>query len=143
MTMTERLVVTDSDAETTTKLMRTPSAIVTAAFLAGLVLGEAARLQRQPEAALAPGWYLAVLLVTVPFFLPSRWYRRGRTMMRGWICAAAFFASIRTIYVVMSLYSRRPLGDWLIVTALDIAVLATLWLAVFALCRSPIPKPHT
>jgi hypothetical protein len=139
--MAPRPVVTDTDAETTTKLMRTPAVIVTAAFLLGLVIGEAARLRQEPEATLAPLWYLAVLLVTVPFFLPSRWYHPDRTMMRGWISAAALIASIRAVFVCMSLFPRRQFGDWLMVTVLDIAVLATLWLAVFAVHRSLMPRP--
>lgn len=132
-----RPAVIDEEAATTTTLFRAPAATITAAFLAGLVIGEVSR----SAAARGPlgstlAWYLAVGLVTLPFFLPSAWYRPGQTIMRAWITAAAVAASIRGVYVCAGLYALRPLIQWLMVAALDLAVLGTLWLAVYGVRRS-------
>jgi hypothetical protein len=131
----------DTEAATTTALLRAPAAIVSAAFVAGLVAGEVA----------APGHILhprardllrfaVVAFVMIPFLLPSRWYQPGRSVMRMWIVAAALTASVRAVYMSVGLYSNRPASDWLMVTALHLAQIGTLWLAVFAVRRRPMPE---
>ena len=78
---------------------------------------------------------LAVALVCVPFLLSSRRYRAGQTAMRVWLIAAAVLASLRTVYLCVSLFPL-PLVSWLIGSTLQVALLGTLWLAVFVLRRS-------
>ncbi len=80
---------------------------------------------------------LAVSLVCVPFLLSSRRYRTGQTAMRAWIIAAALVASIRTIYLCVSLYPL-PFGTWVMAAGLQVALVATLWLAVFAVRRPSV-----
>jgi hypothetical protein len=127
--------VTPEDAAATTTLLRAPAAIVAAAFLGGVVAGEAAWSNGTLESAGAAALRcLAVSLVCVPFLLSSKRYRAGRTAMRAWIVVAALVASIRTIYLCVSLYPL-PLGTWLMAAGLQIALVGTLWLAVVALRR--------
>lgn len=132
----------DPEAATTTALLRAPAAIVSAAFLAGLIAGEVA----SPRHTLPPPArdllrFAVVAFVMIPFLLPSRWYEPGRRVMRMWIVAAALIASVRAVYMSVGLYSHRPASDWLMVTALHLAEIGTLWLAVFAVRRSPMPGP--
>jgi hypothetical protein len=131
----------DSDAATTVALLRAPAAIVSAAFLAGLVAGEVA----SPRHTLPPPArdllrFAVIAFVMIPFLLPSRWYQPGRSVMRMWIVAAALTASVRAVYMSVGLYSNRPASDWLMVTALHLAQVGTLWLAVFAVRRRPMPE---
>ena len=49
-------------------------------------------------------------LVCVPFLLSSRRYRAGQTAMRVWLVAAAVAASLRTVYLCVSLFPL-PLGQ--------------------------------
>jgi lysylphosphatidylglycerol synthetase-like protein (DUF2156 family) len=136
-----RSVVHDPDAATTVALLRAPAAVVAAAFLAGLVAAEAAVRGRGLQSR---GWdalgYAGVVLVMIPFLLPSRWYRRGAMMMRLWIAGAAAAASCRAVYMSAALYSHRPAPEWLMVTGLYLVEAATLWLAVFAVHRGPVPR---
>ena len=140
--MTEsRRVVEDSDAATTVAFLRAPAAIVSAAFLAGVMAAEAA----VPGRILQPrNWdilgYAVVAFVMIPFLLPSRWYRPGRTLMRMWIVAAALIASVRAVYMCVALSPPHP-AEWLMVTALHLAEVGTFWLAVFAVYRGPVPRP--
>ena len=127
--------MTPEDAAATTTLLRAPAAIVAAAFLGGVVAGEAAWSNGTLEAAGAAALRcLAVSLVCVPFLLSSKRYRAGRTAMRAWIVAAALVASIRTIYLCVSLYPL-PFGTWVMAAGLQVALVGTLWLAVVALRR--------
>ena len=140
--MTEgRSVVQDPDAATTVALLRAPAAVVAAAFLAGLVAAEAAVRGR---GLYSRGWdalgYVSVVLVMIPFLLPSRWYRRGATMMRLWITGAAATASCRAVYMSAALYSHRTAPEWLMLTGLYLVEAGTLWLAVFAVYRGPVPR---
>jgi len=132
----------DTEAATTTALLRAPAAIVSAAFLAGLVAGEVA----SPRHTLPPPArdllrFALVAFVMIPFLLPSRWYQPGRRVMRMWIVAAALMASARAVYMSVGLYSHRPWDEWLMLTVLHFAEIGTLWLAVFAVRRSPMPGP--
>jgi hypothetical protein len=125
--------VTPEDAAATTTLLRAPAAIVAAAFLVGLMAGEAAVWDPTFRAAVPTVLQgLAIGLVCLPFLLPSRWYRSGRSGMRAWMWAAVLAASIRTVYVCGSLYPLQPVQTWLSVTSLHAAQLGTLWLAVLA-----------
>jgi lysylphosphatidylglycerol synthetase-like protein (DUF2156 family) len=140
--MTEsRRVVHDPDAATTVALLRAPAAVVSAAFLAGLVAAEAAVRGRGLQSR---GWdvlaYAIVVLVMSPFLLPSRWYWRGATLMRLWITGAAAAASCRAVYMSAALYSHRPAPEWLMLTGLYLVEAGTLWLAVFAVHRGPVPR---
>jgi hypothetical protein len=132
----------DPEAATTTALLRAPAAIVSAAFLAGLVAGEVA----SPRHTLPPPArdllrFAVVAFVMIPFLLPSRWYQPGRRVMRMWIVAAALMASARAVSMSVGLYWHRPGDEWLMLTALRVAEIGTLWLAVFAVRRSPMPGP--
>jgi hypothetical protein len=130
--------VTPEDAAATTTLLRAPAAIVAAFFLAGAILGQAVWSIGTLEAAgSAAVRCLAVGLVCAPFLLSSRRYRAGQTGMRAWLVAAALVASVRTIYLCVSLYPL-PFGTWLMASALQVALLATLWLAVFAVRRPAV-----
>jgi hypothetical protein len=139
--MTQSRVLQDPDAATTVAFLRAPAAIVSAAFLAGVMAAEAA----VPGRILQPrNWdvlgYAVVAFVMIPFLLPSRWYRPGRTLMRMWIVAAAAVASLRAVYLCVALDSPRP-AQWLMVTALHLAEVGTFWLAVFAVYRGPVRRP--
>jgi hypothetical protein len=130
--------VTPEDAAATTTLLRAPAAVVAAAFLGGVVAGEVASWSGTLEAAGAAALRcLAVSLVCVPFLLASRRYRAGQTAMRAWIVAAALVASVRTIYLCVSLYPL-PFGTWVLAAGLQVALVATLWLAVFAVLRPSV-----
>ena len=135
-------IAPDSDVATTTTLLRAPAAVVLAAFFVGLMAGVAALPEHASE-TYGPDawWYVALALVALPFFLPSEWYRAGRRLMRAWIFGAAVIASARVLFMCVWLYSRRPAEQWLAMIALYLAVLGTLWLAVFAVHRSPVPRP--
>jgi hypothetical protein len=135
---TEVGAVTPEDAAATTTLLRAPAAVATAAFLGGVIIGEAVSSNGTLETAAAAALRcLAVSLVCVPFLLSSRRYQAGRMAMRAWIVTAALVASIRTIYLCASLYPL-PFGTWLTAAALQVALVGTLWLAVFALWRPSV-----
>ena len=61
--------------------------------------------------------------------------------MRTWIAGAAIVASVRAVYLGVALYARRPALESLMVMALYLAEVGTLWLAVFAVQRGPVPRP--
>ncbi len=129
------MAVTPEDAAATTTLLRAPAAVAAAAFLVGVMAGEAVSSNGTLEtAAAAVLRCLAVSLVCVPFLLPSRRYRTGQTAMRAWIIAAALVASIRAIHLCASLYPL-PFGTWVMAAGLQVALVGTLWLAVVALRR--------
>jgi hypothetical protein len=124
--------VTPEDAAATTTLLRAPAAVAAAFFLIGALAGQVVWSNGTLEAAgFAALRCLAVGLVCAPFFLSSQRYRSGRTAMRVWIVAAALAASVRSIYLCVSLFPL-PLGDWLTAAGLQVALLGTLWLAVYA-----------
>lgn len=128
---------TPEDRAATTTLLRAPAAIAAACFFGGAVVGQAVWTNGTLESAVAAVWRcLAVGLVCVPFLLSSRRYRAGQTAMRGWIVAAAFVASLRTVYLCVSLFPL-PFVSWLLASALQVALVGALWLAVFALRASP------
>jgi hypothetical protein len=59
-------------------------------------------------------------------------------MMRRWIVAAAIAATIRSVYLCVSLFPL-PLGEWLIAVGVQAGVVGAFWLAVFAATRIPNP----
>jgi len=125
-------LTTPEDAAATTTLLRAPAAIAAAFFLTGAIAGQVLWSNGTLAAAGAAALRcLAVAFVCVPFLLASRRYRSGRTAMRAWIVAAAVAASIRSIYLCVSLFPL-PVGDWLIAVGVQVALLGALWLAVFA-----------
>lgn len=128
---------TPEDAAATITLLRTPAAIAAAFFLGGAIVGQAVWSTATLEAT---GFALlrsaAVALVCVPFLLPSRWYRSGRTVMRVWLVAAGIAATIRSIDLCVSLFPL-PAREWLTAVAVQIAVLGALWVAVIAVRRAP------
>lgn len=125
--------MTPEDAAATTTLLRAPAAVAAAFFLIGAIAGQIVWSNGTLEAtSLAALRCLAVSFVCVPFLLSTRRYRSGRTAMRAWIVAAALAASVRSIYLCVSLFPL-PLGDWLIAAGVQVALLGALWLAVFAL----------
>jgi len=128
---------TPEDAAATVTLLRAPGAIAAAFFLGGAIVGQAVWSTATLEAAgFAVLRCLAVALVCVPFLLPSRWYGAGRRVMRVWIVAAGIAATLRSIDLCVSLFPL-PTRDWLTAVAVQVAVLAALWLAVFAIRRAP------
>ena len=138
--------VTPEDAAATTTLLRAPAAIAAACFLGGAIVGQAVWSNGTLEAAGSAALRcLAVGLVCAPFLLSSRRYRAGRTAMRAWIVAAALAASVRSIYLCVSLFPL-PFADWLIAAGVQVALLGALWLAVFAVTRSSLaastPRPR-
>ena len=129
--------VTPEDAAATITLLRAPAAIAAACFLGGAIVAQAVWWNGTLEAAaFALLRSLAVALVCAPFLWPSRRYRPGQTAMRVWLVVAACVASLRTVYLCVSLFPL-PLVSWLIGSTLQIALLGTLWLAVYVLRRSP------
>ena len=123
---------TPEDAEATTTLLRAPAAVAAACFLGGAIIGQAVWSTGTLEAARSAALRcLAVGLVCVPFLLPSKQYRAGGRAIRAWMVAAAVAASLRTVYLVVSLYPL-PLSDWLTAVGLQAALLGSLWLAVYA-----------
>jgi hypothetical protein len=135
-TATTREHVTPEDAAATITLLRAPAAIAAAFFLAGAIVAQAVWWNGTLEAAVLAGLRcLAVAVVCVPFLLGSRRYRPGQTAMRMWLVSAAVLASLRTVYLCMSLFPL-PLVNWLLGSGLQIALLGTLWLAVYVLCPS-------
>ncbi len=123
---------TPEEAAATTTLLRAPAAIVASFFLVGAVAAQAVWSNGTLEAAIWSALRcLAVAFVCVPFLLPSRRYRSGRRVMRAWIVAAAVAASIRSVYLCVSLFPL-PAGAWLVAVGVQIATLAALWLAVYA-----------
>lgn len=127
---------TPEDAAATVTLLRTPAAIAAAFFLGGAVVGQAVWSTATLEATAYAGLRcLAVAVVCVPFLLPSRRYRAGRTAMRAWIVAAAIAATLRSIDLCVSLFPL-PAREWLTAVAVQLAILSALWLAVFAVRRS-------
>jgi Ca2+/H+ antiporter len=132
---------TPEDAAATVTLLRAPAAIAAFCFLGGAVAAQVAWFNWTLEgAAFAVLRCLAVALVCVPFLLPSRRYRSGQTGMRVWLIAAAVLASLRTVYLCVSLFPL-PLVSWLLGSALQLALLSTLWLAVYVL-RPPTTVPR-
>jgi hypothetical protein len=131
--------VTPEDAAATTTLLRAPAAIAAGAFLVGLTAGEAASWShRAPDSwALAALRIAIVFLVCLPFLLPSEWYRSRGLGMPAWITIAALAASVRGAYLCALLYPLQSLGAWLTFAGLELAIGATLWVAVFALRRRP------
>ena len=128
---------TPEDAAATVTLLRAPAAIAAGFFLGGAIVGQAVWSTATLEAtAFALLRCVAVALVCVPFLLPSRRYRPGRTAMRVWIVAAAIAATLRSIDLCVSLFPL-PAREWLTAVAVQVAVLSALWLAVFAVRRPP------
>jgi hypothetical protein len=133
---------TPEDAAATVTLLRAPAAIAAACFLGGAIVAQVAWFNGTLEGAgFAVLRCLAAGLVCVPFLLPSRHYRsgprsrstsRGRTARRIWLVTAACLASVRTVYLCVSLFPL-PLVSWLLGSALQLALLTTLWLAVYVL----------
>jgi hypothetical protein len=129
--------VTPEDAAATATLLRAPAAIAAWFFLIGAVAAQVVWSTGTLEAAGAAAVRcLAVGFVCVPFLLPSRRYRPGRTAMRAWIVAAAIASTIRSVYLCVSLFPL-PLGEWLIAVGVQAGVVAAFWLAVFAVIRGP------
>jgi hypothetical protein len=127
---------TPEEAAATLTLLRAPAAIAAACFLGGAILAQAVWSSATPEArTLAVLRCLAVGLVCFPFLLPTKHYRSGRAVMRIWLVAAALAASVRSIQLVVSLFPL-PLGAWLIAVAVQAGLMATVWLAVYAVRRS-------
>jgi hypothetical protein len=123
---------TPEEAAATTKLLRAPAAIVASFFLVGAVAAQAVWSNGTLEAAVWSALRcLAVAFVCVPFLLPSRRYRSGHSVMRIWIVAAAVAASLRSVYLCVSLFPL-PTGAWLTAVGVQVATLGALWLAVFA-----------
>ena len=128
---------TPEDAQATTTLLRAPAAIAAACFFVGAVLGQAVWSTATREATTgAVLRCLAAGLVCAPFLLASKRYRSGRTAMRGWMVAAAIAATLRSIYLCVSL-SPLPTGEWLTAAAVQVAVVGVFWLAVFAVLGRP------
>jgi hypothetical protein len=126
---------TPEDAAATVTLLRAPAAIAAAFLLGGAVAGQVIWSTATPEAtAFALLRCLAVAFVCVPFLLPSRRYRPGRTAMRIWIVAAAIAATLRSIHLCVSLFPL-PTREWLTAVGVQVAVLGALWLAVVAVRR--------
>ena len=124
---------TPEDAAATVTLLRAPAAIAAACFLAGAIAAQVMWFNGTLEGAgFAVLRCLAVALVCAPFLLPSRRYRSGQPAMRVWLVAAAAAASLRTVYLCVSLFPL-PLVSWLLGSALQLALLSTLWLAVYVL----------
>jgi hypothetical protein len=133
--------VTPEDAAATTTLLRAPAAIAAGAFLVGAIAGEAAAWDRRPPDSWASTTLriAVVVLVCLPFLLPSDWYRSHRTGMLAWMTIAALAASVRGAYLWASLYPIQSIGAWLSFAGLEAAIGGTLWLAVFAVRRDGIP----
>jgi hypothetical protein len=128
---------TPEDAAATTTLLRVPAAIAASFFLVGALAAQIVWTNGTLEASVAAAVRsLAVGLVCVPFLLSSRLYRSGRTVMRGWIVAAAVAVALRSIYLCVSLFPL-PAGEWLIAVAVQVAVVAAFCLAVYAVLRTP------
>jgi hypothetical protein len=124
---------TPEDAAATTTLLRAPAAIAAFCFLGGAVAAQVAWFNWTVEGAVfAVLRGLAVAAVCAPFLLATRRYRAGRTAMRAWLVAAAVAATLRTIYLCVSLFPL-PLVPWLLGSALQLALLSTIWLAVYVL----------
>ena len=127
---------TPEDVAATVTLLRAPGAITAACFLGGAVAGQVVWSNGTLEgAAFAVLRCLAVGLVCLPFLLSSQRYRAGQTAMRVWLIAAAVAATLRTVYLCVSLFPL-PLVSWLLGSALQLALLSTVWLAVYVLRRS-------
>lgn len=125
--------LTPEDAAATRTLLRAPAAIAAFCFLAGAVAAQIAWFNWTLEGAVfAVLRCLAVAVVCAPFLLASRRYRAGQTAMQIWLIAAAVAASLRTVYLCVSLLPL-PLVSWLLGSALQLALLSTLWLAVYVL----------
>ena len=82
---------------------------------------------------------VAVAVVCAPFLMATRRYRAGQTGMRIWLIAAAVAATLRTVYLCVSLFPL-PLVSWLLGSALQLALLSTLWLAVYVLRPSTLSR---
>jgi hypothetical protein len=124
---------TPEEAAATVTLLRAPAAIAAFCFLAGAVAAQVAWFNGTLEGAVfAVLRCLAVTAVCAPFLLATRRYRAGQTAMRVWLVAAAVAATLRTIYLCVSLFPL-PLTSWLLGSALQLALLSTLWLAVYVL----------
>ena len=128
--------VTPEDAAATTTLLRAPAAIAAWFFLIGAVAAQVVWSTGTLEAAAAAAVRcLAVGFVCVPFLLSSRRYRRPA--MRAWIVVAAIAATVRSVYLCVSLFPL-PLGEWLVAVGVQAAVAGAFWLAVYSLLR---PRP--
>jgi hypothetical protein len=132
-----RLTIEDPESELA--LLRAPAAVAIGAFVAGLTIGELGKaVAGEPFGSLQ---YWIAILVCAPFLISSRWFGRGRrgAVLRGWLIVAAAAATLRIVYFCVMAYSRRPLGNWVVIVLLDAAVTAALWLAVYALLRRTRP----
>ena len=128
---------TPEDAAATTTLLRAPAAIAASFFLVGALAAQVVWSNGTSEAMVASVLRsLAAGLVCVPFLLSSRRYRAGQTMMRAWIVAAALAVTLRSIYLCVSLFPL-PSGEWLIVVAVQAAVVGAFCVAVVAVLRPP------
>jgi hypothetical protein len=126
---------TPEDAAASRTLLRAPAAIAAAFFLGGAILAQAVWSSATPEArTFAALRCLAVSFVCVPFLLPTKQYRPGRTITRVWLVIAASAASLRSIQLVVWLYPL-PLGEWLTAAAVQAGLVTILWLAVRVLIR--------
>jgi hypothetical protein len=126
--------MTDTDAEATTTILRTPAAVIAAAYLLGRLFGELSR----PASMFAspPAVYLVTLFVCGAFLAPARWFHARPALLWIWMFVAAGIATARAIALALWLYSQQPDGAWLIKALGDLFVAGLLWMAAVAVWRS-------
>lgn len=128
------VTMSDTDAEATTTILRTPAAVIAAAYLVGLLFGELSR----PASMFAspPVVYLATVFVCGAFLAPARWFRAQPALHWIWMFAAAGIATARAVAMALWLYSQQPDGAWFIKALGDLFVAGLLWVAAIAVWRS-------
>ena len=137
MTLVRALIEDTDAADTPTRLLRAPAAVVAAAYIAGLLTGAVARpALTAPSAGVV---FLLTAFVCGPFLLPTRWFRRQPSLLWGWMFAAAVMATTRAVTMAAWLYPRLPLDAWFVKAVVDLVVCALLWTAAIAVWRSSRP----
>jgi drug/metabolite transporter (DMT)-like permease len=125
--------VADTDAEATSTLLRAPAAVIAAAYVLGLTLGE---LSRPISASASPlAVFAATALICAPFLMPSRWFRAHPAALWIWMAGAAALATARAVAMALWLYSPQPDPAWFVKALGDLFVAGLLWMAAVAVWR--------
>lgn len=131
--MTVPIVAGKPDDVSTTTLLRAPAAAIAGAYVVGLIVGQSARpLSADP---LSIGFYVATAIVLLPFLLPTRWFNRAPSVLRGWMIGAAIVATARAVFMAGWLFARLPVAAWVPKVLFDLVILAALWLAALGPVR--------
>lgn len=114
---------------------RLPAAAIAATVILIAVLGDV--VLPDPHAGNKVVEYGMLAVCALPFLMP--WSlapgRLGDRVLLVWLAAAAVVATARLAYVAAWFFPRRTIDIWLAMSAADVVIAASLWLAVWAAWR--------